>query len=133
MSTTKDDWLLPALKECMERIGCCGEDCKGYPHCIKEDKDIWEETVKMIERKAEALRLMVDAMTGATNVYLYFATHEPLDGDDLIEKGYIAHVNHGERRYIPLIDGMAYGTVIYDRQLEPWEIARMRLTSAPRE
>lgn len=80
----------------------------------------------------KAIESLVDALMGKKKAFLYFATKAPVDGEDLIKKGYVAHISHKERRYIPLIDEMAYGTVIYDRELEPWEVARMRLTSAPR-
>ena len=77
--------------------------------------------------------ILVDALSGAERVYLYFAAKAPIDADKLPEAGYIAHVSHDERKYIPLIDDMVYGTVVYRRRLEPWEIVKARLTSAPRD
>ena len=77
--------------------------------------------------------VLIDALSGAERVYLYFAAKAPIDADKLPEAGYIAHVNHDERKYIPLIDDMVYGTVVYRRRLEPWEIVKARLTSAPRD
>ncbi len=88
------------------------------------------QTDAALRRKID---ILVDALSGAERVHLYFATKAPIDVDKLPEAGYIAHVSHDERKYIPLIDDMVYGTVVYRRLLEPWEVVRARLTSAPRD
>lgn len=126
-------WVIPAMKRCMDTEGFCPTDCPGYEHCIGEGKNVMEEGGAVMEQLVERTEAMVEALAGAERVYLYFAAKAPIDADKLPEAGYIAHVNHDERKYIPLIDDMVYGTVVYRRRLEPWEIVKARLTSAPRD
>lgn len=130
---TNKSWVIPALMRCMHTIGECPTDCPGYAECIANGADIMTEAGKMMGTMTERTAVLVNALSGVERVHLYFATKAPVSTDKLPEDGYIAHVNHDERKYIRLIDDMAYGTVIYGRRLKPWEIEMLRLTSAPRE
>ena len=126
-------WVAPAMRHRANATGCCEKDCPGYEHCIGEGEDIWAEAAEMIESQECAKGTLIEAMAGVQKAHLYFAVKAPIDADKLPEDGYIAHINHEERRYIRLINDMAYGTAVFSRTLEPWEIARARLTSAPVE
>ena len=79
------------------------------------------------------MRVLVDALAGVERVHLYFATKRPIEGGKLPEDACIAYVNHAERKYIALIDDMAYGTVVCKRPLKPFELVALQLTSAPRD
>lgn len=133
MNRTKMETVKATLRTCMYTEGCCPADCPGYEMCLTEGAEIMTEAAKAMDMMEGKVRTQAEALAGAQRVYLYFATKAPIDAAALPEDGYIAHVNHDERKYIHLIDDMAYGTVIYGRMLEPWEIARLRLTSAPRD
>lgn len=133
MNQKKMETVKAAIKVCGCTDGYCPADCPGRAMCFEEGKDILAEAAEMVEAQELAVRVLADALAGADRVYLYFATRVPIDAAALPEDGYIAHVNHDERKYIRLIDDMAYGTAIYRRRLEPWEIAKTRLTSAPRD
>lgn len=126
-------WVIPAMKRCMNTEGCCPTDCPGYEHCIGESGEIMEEGAAVLEQLVGRAQEMIEAMAGIRRVYLYFATKAPIDADKLPDEGYVAHVNHDERKYIRLIDDMAYGTAVYRRPLKPFELAALRLTSAPRD
>ena len=126
-------WVAPAVKMCMNTTGECPTSCPGYKHCMEEGADIMTEGGKLLDQKDAAIEMLTEAVSGGAKVHLYFATKAPIDESHLPEDGYIAHVNHAERKYIRLIDSMVYGTAVYSRRLAPWEIVRAKLTSAPVE
>ena len=126
-------WVAPAMKMCMNTYGECPANCPGYEHCMKEGADIMTEGGKLLDQKDSAVETLMEVVGGGRKVHLYFATKALMDENELPEDGYIAHVNHAERKYIRLIDSMVYGTAVYSRRLAPWEIVRAKLTSAPVE
>lgn len=63
----------------------------------------------------------------------YYCTQRPPAPGAVPAGGLIETEDYGERRYIPDIDRMAWGAVVYDRELAPWEIMRYELTREPRE
>lgn len=133
MNLKKLETVKAALRRCMYTEGSCPADCPGYEMCITEGAEIMTEGAKAMDVMEGRVRMLAEGLAGTRRVYLYFATKAPIDAAKLPEDGYIAHVSHEERKYIRLIDDMAYGTVIYGRRLAPWEIVKLRLTSAPRE
>lgn len=83
------------------------------------------------EGRARALEALIECVEGNPMRHIYFICKTPAVEAPLPEEGRIAYILHDARRYIPLIDRMAYGLGIYARRLEPWEIARYGLVSAP--
>lgn len=114
------------LEGCADKSGC--EHCESEWRCKLE-----ADARACIEQQEQATRVLVDALAGVERVHLYFATKGPIEGGKLPEDACIAYVNHNERKYIALIDDMAYGTAVCRRTLKPFELVALRLTSAPRD
>ena len=131
MNIKKLETVKAALRRCMYTEGSCPADCPGCEMCMTEGAEIMTEGAKAMDAMEGRVHMLAEALAGARRVYLYFATKAPIDESHLPEDGYIAHVNHAERKYIRLIDGMVYGTAVYSRRLAPWEIVRAKLISAP--
>lgn len=67
------------------------------------------------------------------SVHVYYATQRPpMMG--AVPRGGLLYVDPYEtRRYVASIDRMAWGCVVYDRQLAPREVAEYELVAEPEE
>ena len=63
----------------------------------------------------------------------YFCTQRPPAPGVVPADGLIAAEDYGKRSYVAAIDRMAWGSVVYSRELASWEIMRYELTREPRE
>lgn len=63
----------------------------------------------------------------------YYCTKYPPDIGYVPFVGMIESADYGERRYIPEIDRMAWGRVVYNRELNYSEIRAYGLVSEPRD
>ena len=107
----------PMVRECNEA---------GMPHMTQKMMD------EILEHDA-TIRALAECVEGAVKRYIYFCMKRSPQRDKLPQDGLIAFVDHGERRYIPRIDDVAWGLAIYSRELMPWEIARYELRANPRD
>lgn len=78
------------------------------------------------------LEILTECVEGMKRRHVYFCRKQPPGAGTIPEKGMLGFIAHESRRYIPLIDDVAWGLAIYDRILDPWEIVRFGLISAPR-
>ena len=63
----------------------------------------------------------------------YYCTKYPPDIGYVPFAGMIESADYGERRYIPDIDRMAWGRVVYNRELSHYEIRAYGLISEPKD
>ncbi|MBO7309521.1 MAG: hypothetical protein J6V38_07825 [Kiritimatiellae bacterium] len=70
-----------------------------------------------------------------TDMYQYYCkARPPMPGTIPTDRALIVEVEaYDERRYVPEVDCMAWGWVVYDRPLTSDEIFDYELRSAPRE
>jgi len=65
--------------------------------------------------------------------HVYYCLAKKPSEDTLPEKGLKRFVPYKERMYEECVGTMVSGYAVYDRVLEPWEIARWGLISKPVE
>lgn len=76
---------------------------------------------------------LLEVVEGTKNRHIYFMLKDPKEIPTLPEGGKIADIRHKERRYVPLIDRMAWGLAIYSRELEDREMVACGLIRAPKD
>lgn len=69
----------------------------------------------------------------AANGFVYYCKKAPPAEDTLPAKGLKKFRPYTERMYEADVDCMVWGNAVYSRRLEPWEIMRYGLISAPIE
>ena len=76
---------------------------------------------------------LLEVIEGTMNRHIYFLMKAPREMPPLPVDGKIADIRHEERRYVPLIDRMAWGLAIYSRELKDYEMKACGLIRAPRD
>lgn len=125
--------VIGGLRFCMESGDFCDTDCPMYGRCIGKGEDTFAAAAAQLEENARMLDAAMDVIEGVSRRYVYFMKKAPVEEPPVPANGMIAYILHDERRYIPAIDKMAWGTAIFDRLLEPWETERYGLICGPRD
>ena len=123
--------MVGGLRFCIENGDFCDTACPLYARCIGNGENVMQIAADALEMKAKVQDAMLEVIEGVKKRYVYFIVG--MKDMRLPEEGRIAFIIHDERRYVPAIDRMAWGLVIYNRILDSEEMQDCGLVSGPRD
>ena len=123
--------MVGGLRFCIESGDFCDTACPLYARCIGNGENVMQIAADALEMKAKVQDAMLEVIEGVKKRYVYFIVG--MKDMRLPEEGRIAFIIHDERRYVPAIDRMAWGLVIYNRILDSEEMQDCGLVSGPRD
>lgn len=125
--------MVGGMRFCVENNDFCDTACPMYARCIGNGENVMQAAADALEEQAKTQDAMLEVIEGVKKRYVYFIIEVTEMRRPMPEEGRIAFIVHDERRYVPAIDRMTWGLVIYNRLLDSEEMQACGLISGPRD